>query len=427
MAGSLGRALLVGCAVGLVGGGFRAAIECTSALRGFAQSLPLPPALGAFVVGAAMVGLAVAVVRRFAPEAAGSGVQEIEGALDGVRPVRWRRVLPVKFAGGALALGSGLALGREGPTIQMGGALGRMVADVLRVDAEAAHRMIAAGAGAGLAAAFNAPLSGVLFVIEEMRGQFHYGVLSVQEVLIACVTADAVVRLLLGDAPAVPMPSFGIPVHALALFLVFGLLVGAFGCGFSALLLGTLDAFGAVPARLRVATAALVGGLGGWLLLAWPDAMGGGYATIANALGGGIPAATLLALVAVRVGTTVVSYATGAPGGIFAPMVALGALLGLWFGHFLSGAIPDVQASPGVFAVSGMAALFASTVRAPITGIALAAELTGEFALILPIAVSTIGATLAVHALGGRPIYTVLLERTLSASAAPRSAPRSAA
>lgn len=428
------RALLVGVAVGLVGAAFRAAIGLVENLHAQVRALALPAPLTAFALGAAMVGTAVFLVRRFAPEAGGSGVQEIEGALDGLRPVRWRRVLPVKFAGGALALGSGLALGREGPTIQMGGALGRMIADLLRLGDEAAHPLVAAGAGAGLAAAFNAPLSGVLFVIEEMRGQFHYGVLAVQSVLIACVVADAVVRLLLGSAPTLPMPAYAMPVDAFWLFLVFGGLIGAFGRAFNMLLISALDLFDSIPARLRIAAACAVGGAGAWVLLVRPDVMGGGYSTIDLALRGGIAQASLLGLVAMRLGTTVASYASGAPGGIFAPMVALGALLGLWFGHVAGDWFPGLQASPGVFAVAGMAALFSATVRAPLTGIALAAELTGEFALILPIAVSTIGASLTVHALGGRPIYSVLLERTLAragtpvrAPAAPRSAPRSGA
>ena len=414
------RALAVGALTGLVGGAFRIAVSLAGDVHERARSLPLPPALVSIALGAAMVATAVFLVRRFAPEAGGSGVQEVEGALEGVRPVRWRRVLPVKFAGGALGLGSGLALGREGPTIQMGGALGRLVADLLRLDAAQTHVLVASGAGAGLAAAFNAPLSGALFVIEEMRPHFQYGVLSVQGVLIACATADAVVRVMLGGNPVLPLPDFTMPsLGALGLFLAFGALVGALGRLFNALLLAGLDLFAAIPDRARVAAAGLVGGATGLLLWLRPHVVGGGYATIDAATAGAIPAAGLLALVAARLAATATSYATGAPGGIFAPMVAIGALLGLWFGHACHAAWPDAVADPGVFAVAGMGALFAATVRAPLTGIALAAELTGEFALILPLTVSAIGATLMAHALGGQPIYSVLLDRTLARTPRP--------
>jgi len=408
------RAFAVGALAGLVGGGFRIAVSLAEEVQERARLLPLPGVVS-IALGAAMVAAAVFLVRRFAPEAGGSGVQEIEGALEGVRPVRWRRVLPVKFLGGVLGLGSGLALGREGPTIQMGGALGRLVADLLRLDAAQTHVLLAAGAGAGLAAAFNAPLSGALFVIEEMRPHFRYGVLSVQGVLIACATADAVVRLMLGGNPVLPMPNFAMPtVGALWLFLAFGALVGGLGRLFNALLLAGLDLFAAIPDRARVVAAAVVGGAAGLLLALRPHLVGGGYATIDAAATGAIPEAGLLALVAARLASTVASYATGAPGGIFAPMVALGALLGLWFGHGCHAAWPAAIPEPGVFAIAGMGALFAATVRAPLTGIALAAELTGEFALILPLTVSAVGATLMAHALGGRPIYGVLLERALA-------------
>src|SRR5262249_35879471 len=132
-------ALLVGVLAGLVGGGFRIAVAGVLALHERGRGLPLPPALTPLALRAGMVGAAVFLVGRFALEAGGSGVQEIEGALEGVRPLRWRRVLPVKFLGGVLGLGSGLALGREGPIIQMGGAAGRMASELLRLDPRRTH------------------------------------------------------------------------------------------------------------------------------------------------------------------------------------------------------------------------------------------------------------------------------------------------
>jgi CIC family chloride channel protein len=168
---------LTGAGVGAVGAAFRILLETLdeqrSSLFDAFSSFPVLRWLGPMLlVGAAML-VAAELVRRFAPEAGGSGVQELEGALGGRRPVRWRRVLPVKFLGGAIALGSGAVLGREGPTVQMGGAVGAMVGDRLGLGEDDRHVLVAAGAAAGLAAAFNAPLSGILFVLEEMRRHFH--------------------------------------------------------------------------------------------------------------------------------------------------------------------------------------------------------------------------------------------------------------
>ncbi len=140
-------------------------------------------------------------VRRFAPEAGGSGIPEIEGALEELRPVRWWRVIPVKFIGGMGTLGAGMVLGREGPTVQMGGNVGRMVLDVLRIrGAEARHTLLATGAAAGLSAAFNAPLAGILFIIEEMRPQFRYNLISIKAVFIGVIMSSVVFQLFNGQA-----------------------------------------------------------------------------------------------------------------------------------------------------------------------------------------------------------------------------------
>ncbi|MCH2170180.1 H(+)/Cl(-) exchange transporter ClcA [Myxococcota bacterium] len=411
-------ALVVGALAGLVGGGFRLTVQTLVGWRTrfdageFTQGVP--HVWEAVAVSALLAATAVWMVRRFAPEAAGSGVQEVEGALDGLRPVRWRRLLPVKFVAGALSIGSGMILGREGPTIQMGGALGRMMADKLRLSVEHAHVLLAAGSGAGLTAAFNAPLAGMLFVIEEMRPQFHYNVISVQAVLVACAVADVMVRVVLGDSVVLPMLSFATPaVSALWIFPIFGALLGLTGFVFNFALIRMVDGTASLGDRARVVMAAGVGGLVGWLALVLPEAVGGGEAMIERALDGAIPVALLLLLFLGRFALTVVSYGTGAPGGIFAPMLALGTLFGLWFGHLSHGLFPDLIDHPQVFTVAAMGALFSATVRAPITGIVLAMELTGAYQQLLPLILTCVPATLVAHGLGGMPIYTLLLGRVL--------------
>ncbi|HET7290259.1 MAG TPA: chloride channel protein, partial [Thermodesulfobacteriota bacterium] len=178
--------LIVGALTGAAGAVFQLSIEKVQdsrelLLRIIPQSFVFQLA-ASVLFSAVLVYIAFLLVRRLAPEASGSGVHEIEGALDDVRPIRWKNVLPVKFLGGLCSLGGGMVLGREGPTIQMGGNIGKMVADIFRAGKEDTHALIAAGAGGGLTAAFNAPLAGILFVFEEMRPEFKYNFLSVQSV-----------------------------------------------------------------------------------------------------------------------------------------------------------------------------------------------------------------------------------------------------
>ena len=416
----LGWSVLVGVLAGLVGSAFRWGIahfeDGMSALRalwgdGTALSLVI-----SIVSAAAMVSFSLLLVRRFAPEAGGSGIQEIEGALDGVRPLRWGRVLCVKFGAGLLSLGSGMVMGREGPTVQMGGALGEMLRERFRLSADHGRILVAAGAGAGLTAAFNAPLAGMLFVIEEMRPHFRYSVISVQCVLVACAVADVVARGLLGAAPAFSLGSFPMPpLPGLLTLAGFGAVVGILGWSFNASIFRTQDLLAPLSRGVRLALAAAVGGLIGAFLQLAPDLVGGGYVAIRDAMSGQVPEMALFALFAARFALTVICFSTGVPGGIFAPMVALGTILGIWFAGLVPSGFPAFDVAPGVFMVAGAGAFFAATVRAPVTGIVLAAELTGNFQLILPVTIACISATLVAHALGGRPIYTVMLERTLDA------------
>ncbi|MGD9722861.1 MAG: H(+)/Cl(-) exchange transporter ClcA [Pirellulales bacterium] len=411
-------AAATGCLAGLIAAAFQTCVSLLTTWReNLADHFPAGGVLWWLVpvsFSAVSVALAVGLVRWLAPEAGGSGVQEIEGALDGLRPLRWQRVLPVKFFGGLLSLGSGLVLGREGPTIQMGGNVGRMLADLFRLGPDDGHTLVAAGAGAGLSAAFNAPLAGILFVIEEMRPQFKYSFLSVHSVLIATATADIVVRVLLGqdaDIRMVQLPAP--PLASLWLFALLGVPFGVFGVVFNHLLLFMLDFFGKLSGGSHRASGLLLGAVVGALALVAPDAVGGGYHLIPRALEDSLPAATLLLLFVARFGTTAFSYGSGAPGGIFTPMLALATLFGMWSGHFAHEWFPAWVVHPQVFAVAGMGALFSATVRAPLTGVALSIEMTDNYTMILPLILTCMVAAIVAQALGGRPIYSLLLARTL--------------
>lgn len=414
----LGWALVVGVLAGGAGGIFRLSVAKLFAWRQWWVDSVAGDEIWSWLLPVLFTGvalwLALFLVRRFAPETSGSGVQEIEGALDGVRPLRWWRVLPVKFFAGLFSLGGGLVLGREGPTIQMGGALGAMVSRVFRRSALDCHCLMAAGAGAGLAAAFNAPLAGILFVMEEMRPQFKYSFLSFESVMVACAAADIVVRLLTSQAPIFSIPVYNAPpIHTLWIFLILGVAFGALGVFFNRALVGTLDFFSGLKGWAWKSLGLWLGGAMGLLGWFYPGSIGGGYEVIPEVLRHHDVLTTLILLFVVRYATTVVSYGSGAPGGIFAPMLALGTLFGLWFGGVFAEWFPKFALEPGVFAIAGMGALFAATVRAPLTGILLAVEMTGNYSQILPLILTCMSATLVAQGLGGKPVYSTLLRRTL--------------
>ena len=422
-------AALVGLGVGLVAGAFRFATERLAIwLDSLAGSAAEWGFLAWCVPSLAVAILAVGalwLVQSFAPESGGSGIQEIEGALSGSRPLDWRRVLPTKFVGAIMAIGGGMALGREGPTVHMGGSIGAMLSEFLGFGKPARHVSIAAGAAAGLSAAFNAPLSGVIFVVEEMRPEFRFGYLSFQALLIASVCADVVTRVGFGQRYIIQTADFVSPaLEVLPLFLVYGALVGAVAVIFSRSLIGVLDQADKLSFRGRRVAAGLVGGVICFVGNFDADLVGGGYGAIHTALFEHKTISALLFIFGIRLVLTLASYGSGVPGGIFAPMLALGVYLGVAFDLGLSEILPGLVVPPGIFAIAGMAAFFSATVRAPLTGIVLTIEMTGNFDLMLPLLITCLAATAAAEALGSRPVYRVLLERTLERDG--KSAQRSA-
>src|SRR5436305_4166703 len=284
------RAALVGLLAGLVASAFRLTLEWLDRARDslFRAAHGMPRPWGLLLVLAvcgAAAGAALWLVRRFAPETSGSGIPHLKAVLHRLRGMRWRRVLLVKFASGTLGLSAGLALGREGPTVQMGGAVGGLVSRWLRSGVRERHNLTAAGAGAGLAAAFNAPLAGVIFVLEELRRDFAPGALTAA--FVASVTADVVARLLMGQSPIFHVVNSPVPpLSSLPLFLVLGLLAGLLGVIFNRALLVSLRLFDRTarwPLGLPAALVGLVIGVIGWFA---PGVLGGGGSLVEATLAG---------------------------------------------------------------------------------------------------------------------------------------------
>lgn len=414
------RALLVGAGVGLLSSFFRAAVDRGEDLRAavhvILQTLGRAGLPIFALAGGMIVALSVIAVRLVAPAAAGSGIPNLKAVLHRSRAMGGVRLIAVKFFGGFAAITAGLALGREGPTIQMGGAVGGLLSRRLRSTAHERQVMIAAGAGAGLAAAFNAPLAGLIFVLEEVQKNFAPGIFTAT--FIASVTADSVSRVLFGQRAIFPTLAVAVPpLSAIPFFALLGVAAGLLAVAFNRGLLATvrsLDRFG-TPAR--VGFAALAGGV--IAALAWfqPVLVGGGGRLVEQAIAGEGVVHLLLGTMLLRFVLTLASYGTGAPGGIFAPLLVLGSQTGLALGLVAAALLPGLHVAPAAWAVVGMAALFAGTVRAPLTGIVLMLEMTESYTLMLPLLVGTFAAQWVADLLREPPIYDALLQRELDGAA----------
>lgn len=410
------RAALVGLCAGAVAVLFRALLAGADALRNqliqWAQALPALGWLFPMMFSAAGASIAAALVFRYAPETGGSGIPHLKAVLHRLRALSWGRVLAIKLSSGVFAIGSGLALGREGPSVQMGGAVADGVARALKVAPQERLTLTAAGAGAGLAAAFNAPLSGLVFVLEEVQRDFRPAVFGAA--FLAAAAADVVARSVSGQLPVFAVPNYAMPpLAALPLFALLGAVAGLLGIFFNRSLLSALDLAGWLAGGWRLLLAVAVGAIGGLVAWFYPLAAGGGHDLAENVLRDEIHFVAIPALFVLRFGFTVMSYATGVAGGIFAPLLVLGALLGLGIGHAVHNFLPALAAEPGVFAVVGMAAYFTAIVRAPLTGILLITEMTGSYDQMLPL----LAASFCAYAVGevwrDLPIYEALLQRDL--------------
>lgn len=410
--------ILLGILTGCIGSLLQLAITWVNDLLvwwfAFAKRHEWPVGIVSALTTMTMVFISWSLVKWVASEASGSGVQEIEGTLLHERPIFWRRLIPVKFIGGVLSIASKMVLGREGPTIQIGGNLGEMLGEWFSLPRKRRDSLIAAGAAAGLATAFNAPLAGVLFVLEEMRNEFNFSFVNFKMVAICCVIATIVLHLMIGSQPAIPMDVFTLPsLKSLWLFFIFGLFIGFVGLIFNTYLMQLLYGLDKLKPWVKDIYVLIIALTVGYLAYSQPSVVGGGYEIIEQALTSYPSLSALTMIFVVRFIMTLLCYGTGVPGGIFAPMLALGTILGLASSHIFQAISTDITIHPGMFAVAGMGALFSAAVRAPITGIILVVEMTQNYLLILPLMVTCLTSTTVVQLAKNAPIYTQLLHRTL--------------
>jgi CIC family chloride channel protein len=376
-------------------------------------SNPLVPGMGIwFVVLAPVVGGLIygPLLARFAPEARGHGVPEVMLAVHNNGGRIRARVALVKSLASAICIGSGGSVGREGPIVQIGSAIGSLSGQLLRIPESQVRLLVACGAAGGIAATFNAPIAGVFFALELILRNFRPR--SIGLVALSAMTAAAIARAVFGDHTFLSLPAFGIssPLE-LVLYAGLGVLCTGVGRAFIKVLYtgeDVADRLWRGPEWLRPAAGGVLLGL---VLLAVPQMYGVGYPVLEHAVTGHYVILFLLAMLAAKLLATSLTMWIGGSGGVFAPTLFMGAMLGSAYGAIAHGLAPDVALTAGAYGVVGMAAAFAATTRAPITAVLIILELTGESHLVLPLMVAVAVATALSGAVSRDTIYTLKLRR----------------
>ncbi|MBU2468764.1 MAG: chloride channel protein, partial [Proteobacteria bacterium] len=413
-----GVLIILGVVVGVLGGygavGFRLLINFLRTLAyggdgdflAVLAGLPwwwllLIPAAGGLVVGPMIYFLA--------REAKGHGVPEVMEAVTLHGGLIRKRVVIVKSLASAISIAVGGSVGREGPIVQIGSAIGSAVGQVLRVSAGRMRILVGCGAAAGIAATFNAPVAGMMFAMEIILGDFAVATFS--PIVISAVMATAISRFYLGDFPAFVVPAYQlVSAWELLLYAGLGLAAGAVGAAFSAVLYKTEDLVDAIriPEYLKTPLAGLALGAMG---LGFPWVLGVGYEGIELALHHQLAWWLMLIIVAAKILATSLTIAGGMSGGIFAPSLVIGAMLGGAMGGLAHELWPGLTAGPGAYAIVGMAAVVAGATHGPITAFLILFEMTGGYQIILPLMIGCTLATLVAQQINRESIYTRKLIR----------------
>lgn len=407
-------ALLIGLGGGLFAVGFRKLIGLGNTVAwhngaytlDYIRQLPWWWKIAAPSLGGLLCGI---IVHYFAREAKGHGVPEVMEAvaLQGgrIRP----RIVVAKMLASAICIASGGSVGREGPIVHIGSAFGSTIGQWLHIGERRLRTLVGCGVAAGIAATFNAPIAGALFAVEIVLADF--GVMQFSPIVISSVAATVVGRHFLGDEPAFVVPRYSvINVNELFAYALLGILAGLAAQAFVRLLYFTEDLFD--RPRLWAPLKTLIGGtLVGVIGLWFPEIFGVGYEAIGDALHGNIVWHLLLVLVVVKIVAVSITIGSGGSGGIFAPSLFIGAMVGGALGTVVHSMWPASTAGVGAYALVGMAAVVAGTTHAPITAIVIIFELTADYKIMLPLMISSIIATLLATRMQTGSIYTIKLLR----------------
>jgi CIC family chloride channel protein len=360
----------------------------------------LAPTLAGFVVAV--------LVMKFFPAVRGSGVNQTKSALyisNGYIPFR---TAVGKFICSSIAIGAGHSLGPEDPSLQIGATMASALGQRLRLSREKVRLIAPVGAAAGLAAAFNAPISAVLFVIEEVIGTWSAGILG--SILLAAVSSVVVARFFLGSQPMFRIPTVSlISTEELLAYTVLGVVGGIASFVFARLVGWLRPKLKALPRRTQYFQPAIAGLIIGAIgYFGFPQIMGAGYEYMDQAMHSQFTVETLMILAGLKIVATTLSFTSGTPGGMFAPTMFIGAMLGGAVGGLEHHLLPNLSGSVGTYALVGIGVLFAAFLRAPLTSVFMVLEVSGNYSIILPVIVANTIAYLISRSLQSVPIFEVL-------------------
>jgi len=407
-------AIIVGLAGGFGAIGFRYLINFFQTifygsgdnLLELAQSTPWYLSVGIPALGGLVVG---PIVYFLAREAKGHGVPEVMEAVALRSGLIRKRVVVVKSLASAICIGTGGSVGREGPIVQIGSAVGSAIGQLLKVSADRIRTLVGCGAAAGIAATFNAPIAGSMFALEIILGDF--GLATFSPIVISSVVATAISRHFLGDAPAFIVPAYHlVSAWELPLYVVLGFLCALVAVMFTTTLYRLEDIFDSIrfPQYLKAAFGGLI--LGG-IALFFPHVLGVGYGAIDLALAQKLSWWFMFLLVFAKVLSTSITIGSGGSGGIFAPSLFLGAMAGGFFGAVANIVFPDITASGGAYSIVGMGAVVSGTTHGPLSAILILFEMTGDYKIILPLMIACIISSLTSQQILAESIYTLKLAR----------------
>lgn len=365
-----------------------------------------------WIIGFVLAGFVVGFIVKKQPIISGSGIPQMEGALTDKMETSWWRLIVWKFIGGIICLAAGLSLGREGPSVQMGSALGQGFSKILKRLKTEEKYLITSGASAGLSAAFNAPIAGGIFALEEVHKKISSKIMV--SAFAASITAALVSKYFFGLKPMFNVGNMkALPLKYYVYLIGLGIILGVMGVAFNKSLYKSQDIYGklkGMPIYVKTIIPFLMAALL-WIFL--PQVLGGGEDLVNNLLAVPISFKLLIVVFIVKFIFTMISYGSAVPGGIFLPLLAIGAIIGLIYANIIHSLFGFSNIYAANLIVFSMAGYFAAIVKAPITGIVLIVEMTGSVFALMPMAAVCLVAYVVSDVLNSKPVYEELLERML--------------